>query len=177
MVNGIPTSFLLDTRAAVTLMRKDEWDHVSLGTELEPWGEHNLVSIDGTPLLNCGHATVDLSLGEQTYSVDIVVVGTLTTMAILDIDFLMKYNDIVDVGMAQLILSKAGPLELHQGSRQMQYIGVLDRCKNQLVYILRKALGYPFSEQMVLATVQGSVPGGPYMLECNEEKRLPCVVA
>ena len=30
---------------------------------------------------------------------------------------------------------------------------------------------------MVLATVQGSVLGGPYLLECNEEKRLPCVVA
>ena len=30
---------------------------------------------------------------------------------------------------------------------------------------------------MVLATFQGSVPGGPYWLECNKEKRLPCVVA
>ena len=35
----------------------------------------------------------------------------------------------------------------------------------------------PFSEQMVLAIVQGSSPGGPYLLECNEENRLPCVVA
>ena len=34
----------------------------------------------------------------------------------------------------------------------------------------------PFLEQVVLAIVQGSVPGGPYLLECNE-KRLPCVVA
>ena len=59
MVNGSPTSFLLDTGAAVTLMRKDEWDHISLGMELEPWAEHNLVSIDGTPLLIYGHPTVD----------------------------------------------------------------------------------------------------------------------
>ena len=88
------------TRAAVTLMRKDEWDHISLGMELELWAEHNLVSVDGTPLLIYGHATVDLSLGEHTYSVDIVVVGTLTIRAILGIDFLMKYNGIVDVGKA-----------------------------------------------------------------------------
>ena len=119
----------------MTLMRKDEWDHISLGTELEPWAEHNLVRVDGTLLLIYGHATVDLSLGEQTYSVDIVVVGTLTTRALLGIDFLMKYNGIVHVGKAQLILGKAALLELHRG--------VLDRCKNQLVCVLRKALGYP----------------------------------
>ena len=63
---------------------------------------------------------MDLSLGEQTYSVDIVVVGTLTTRAILGIDFLVKYNGIVDVGKAQPILGKAAPLELHLSSRQMQ---------------------------------------------------------
>ena len=33
-------------------MRKDEWVHISLGTELEPWPEHNLVNVDGTPLLS-----------------------------------------------------------------------------------------------------------------------------
>ena len=51
--------------------------------------------------LHCyGHATVDLSLGEQTYLVDIIVVGTPTTRAVLGIDFHMRYNEIVDVGMA-----------------------------------------------------------------------------
>ena len=48
----------------MTLMRNDEWDHISLGTELEPSAEHNLVSVDGTPLLIYGHATGDLTLGE-----------------------------------------------------------------------------------------------------------------
>ena len=48
------------------------------------------------------------------------MVGTLTTRAILGIDFLMRYNGIVDVGKAQLILGKAAPLELHRGSQQMQ---------------------------------------------------------
>ena len=76
---------------------------------------------------------MDLSLGEETYSVDIVEVGTLTTRAIPGIDFLMNYNGIVDVGKVQLILGKEAPLELHR---------VRDRCKNQLVCILRKALGY-----------------------------------
>ena len=62
-VNGIandsPTSFLLDTGPAVTLMRKDEWDIIPLGTKLEPWAEHNLVSVDNTPLFIYGLATVD----------------------------------------------------------------------------------------------------------------------
>ena len=81
----------------------------------------------------------------------------------------MKYNGTVDVGKAQLILGKAAPLELHRGSQQMQ---------ESISVYLRKALGYPlFLEQMILATVQGSAPGGPYLLEYNEEKKLPCVVA
>ena len=95
--------------------------------------------------------------------------GTLTTRAILGIDFLMKYNGIVDVGKAQLILGKAAPFELHRGSRQMQ---------ESISVHLEKSLRLPlFSEQMFLAIVQRSVPGGPYLLECNEEKRLPNVVA
>ena len=140
----------------MTLMRKDEWDHISLGTELKPWEEHNLVSLDGTPLLIYGHATVDLYLGEQTYSVDIVVVGTKTTRAILGKDFLMKYNGIVDVGKAQLILCKAAPLELNRRSRQMQ--------ESINVHLGESFRLHPFSEQMVLATVQGSIPEGPYFV-------------
>ena len=52
---------------------------IFLGTALELWTEHNLVSVDGTPLLIYGHAT----LRKQTYSLNIVVLGTVTTRAIL----------------------------------------------------------------------------------------------
>ena len=84
---------------------------------------------------------MDLSLGEQTYSMDIVVVGTQTTRAILGKDFLMKYNGIVDVGKAQLMLGKAAPLELHRGSRQMQ--------ESISVHLEKSFRLSPFSEQIV----------------------------
>ena len=77
----------------------------------------------------------------------------------------MKYNGIVDVGKAQLILGKAAPLELHRGSRQMQ--------ESISVHLEKSFRLPPFLERIVLTTVQGSLPGGPYLLECNEEKSLP----
>ena len=95
--------------------------------------------------------------------------GTLTARAILGIDFLMKYNGIVDVGKVQLILGKAAPFELHRDSRQTQ--------ESISVHLEESFRLPPFLEQMVLATFQGSVPGEPYFLECNEKKMLPCVVA
>ena len=63
---------------------------------------------------------------------------------------------------------QSSTLESHRGSRQMQ---------ESINVQLEKSFRLPtFSEQMVLATVQGSILEGPYLLECNE-KRLPCVVA
>ena len=47
------TSFLLDTGASVSLLRKDIWDHATSTTPgpiLEPWTGQKLVSVDGSPL-------------------------------------------------------------------------------------------------------------------------------
>ena len=51
-VNGTEVSLLLDTGAAITLLRQDTWERV-LGEELstlEPWQSAKLLSAGGTPL-------------------------------------------------------------------------------------------------------------------------------
>ena len=154
MVNGSPTSFLLGTGAAVTLMRKDEWDHISLGTELEPWAEHNLVSIDGTSLLIYGHA----NCGPISWRTDIFSVyccggySNYQGYSWHRFSCEVQWDSRCRKGTAYP--RQSSTLELHRSSRQMQ---------ESISVRLEKSFRLPpFSEQMVLATVQGSVPGGPY---------------
>ena len=62
LIYGQAISFLVDTGAAVTLMRKDTWDQVTQGqkVDLEPYREQQLVSVDGTPLQVYGHASTQI---------------------------------------------------------------------------------------------------------------------
>ena len=51
-VDGVDISLLLDTGAAVTLLRADTWSQVATKTQqgLQPWSMARLVSAGGTPL-------------------------------------------------------------------------------------------------------------------------------
>ena len=50
-INGTSITLLLDTGAAVTLLRQDVWMRIAaLPSDLEPWSGATLVSAGGTPL-------------------------------------------------------------------------------------------------------------------------------
>ena len=99
IVNGIDTSLLLDTGAAVSLIREDIWlrgkDNKS--GELQPWTQHNLVSVDGSPLHIHGYTIATVELGGAELQVGMVVVSPLTTEAILGLDFLSKHRANIDL--------------------------------------------------------------------------------
>ena len=63
-VGEVPISFLLDTGAAVTLLRKDTWERVSAGNQLRlsPWEGERLVGVDGSPLQVFGQVKVGTEL-------------------------------------------------------------------------------------------------------------------
>jgi hypothetical protein len=124
-INGKETSFLVDTGAAVTLMRKDMWDEINSteGEDLKPWADRRLVSVDGTPLQVYGCSSVNLTLGGRLCLADVVVVSPLTTTAILGLDFLRKYKVTVDMGSSMfnlgshsLKLQEVPQPELNNGS-------------------------------------------------------------
>ena len=63
MVNHVPTTFVLHTGAAVTLVRGDIWDRTGLPPDnLVPWTGPNLVRADGTPICLPGVAEMSLVL-------------------------------------------------------------------------------------------------------------------
>ena len=70
-INNIRASFLLDTGAAVSLIRygKDVWEQINAmkRQELSPTG-HRLVGVDGIPLKTLGAAQVGVRIGRELFS-------------------------------------------------------------------------------------------------------------
>ena len=164
-MNGHSTSFLVDTGAAVTLMRKDTWDQVNdgLATELEPWSERQLVSVDGTPLQVHGQACVDIVLDGTNYQSGIVVVSPLTTNAILGLDFMRAHEVSIDLGRAEMRIGQKRPLK----------IGV-ERSMGNAVCLVDSIVLPPLSERVVIAYVCGAELKGPCLVD---DSGSPCCVA
>ena len=98
-VNGVQMSLLLDTGAAVTLLREDTWARITAESpqELRPWSTLKLVSAGGTPLTIHGSARVELDLEGEKFTTEIVVVSPLTSEAILGLDFLQGQQASIDL--------------------------------------------------------------------------------
>ena len=75
-INGVHVTLLLDTGAAVTLLRQDVWTRVGAQpSHLRPWSGATLVSAGGTPLTIHGCVCVNLELGGRKFQTDFVVVS------------------------------------------------------------------------------------------------------
>ena len=75
---------------------------------MKPWSNPRLVGVDGSPLPVLGCAQVEIDLAGEKLPMDVVVVSTLTTEAILGIDFLHKYRANIDLGEKKLSLGDRG---------------------------------------------------------------------
>ena len=172
-VNGTRTSFLLDTGAAVTLLREDAWARCNAkhNLNLQPWSEQRLVSVDGSPLRVHGLGSVDLDFAGEKLPAEVIVVSPLTTEAILGLDFLCKHRATIDLEKRQLYL----------GDRRC----TLPLCEpNPRVPDLKPSVRAletfdipPYSEMEVQACLQEPVTEGAWLLEGAEGKRLPASVA
>ena len=77
---GISVSFLLDTGASVTLLRKDTWERVSAvrRNSLSPWSGQHLVGADGSPLQVFGLTELQFVLSGREFMAQVLVVSPLT---------------------------------------------------------------------------------------------------
>ena len=108
-LNGTPVTLLIDTGAAVTLLRQDVWSQIATCTsELKPWPGPPLVSAGGTPLTIHGCTCMTLQLGGRDIQTKMVVVSPLTSEAILGIDFLQAQQALIDLGRGTLQLRRSG---------------------------------------------------------------------
>ena len=170
-VNDVQLSLLLDTRAAVTLLREDVWARIAAkkSQELKPRSTLKLVSAGGVPLTIHGCARVELELEEEKFATEIVVVSPLTTEAILGLDFLSQQGasiDLVDkkLHLAECSLSLREPESATVGTKRVR---------------AEKTTEIPPCSMMeVIGCLDEPVePGTAWLLEETTEKRAPTAVA
>ena len=88
--NGVSFTLLVDTGAAVTLLREDVWTQIAAHPgDLKPWSGASQISAGGAPLTIHWSACVSLELEGRKFLTDLVVVSSLTFQAIQGIDFLL----------------------------------------------------------------------------------------
>ena len=95
VIQTVPVTFVLDTGAAVSLIRENIWVRISRAAsvrlpELQPWKSKRLVGVNGSPLSVRGFGKVQVFLdGRNTLAeVTLLVTNDLTIQkAILGLDF------------------------------------------------------------------------------------------
>ena len=169
-IGGVPTVFVLDTGAAVTLLHKNVWDRAKApGTKLKPWDGPRLVRANGTAVVVHGYATLPIQLADKTYSTCVVVAESLTAEGILGLDFLESNECTVETGKRLLRFPKSGiavpicrPEELVE---RPHTVGV----------VLQETLRIPARSEM---EVMAGIPANGTLLVENEPMaKLPVMVA
>jgi len=78
-----------DTGAAITLLDRTMWDKVNTaGQVLTPWTGPPPVGVEGTQLDTWGNSTAEITCAGETFRFPVLVAISLTTDAILGMDFL-----------------------------------------------------------------------------------------
>ena len=171
-VDGTTTAFILDTGAAVTLLRRDLRDRGKQPqSTLEPWSGPKLVGANGTPIRVLGTATVNLTMAHKTFPTQVVVAEPLTAEAIMGLDFLEKNKCVIQADKRILTFARDGisvPMIRPSAQPHAARISVN----------LIQSLQIPAcSEQEVMAQMEEKICGGTWMIENEQSMNLPVLVA
>ena len=164
---------LVDTGAAVTLLRMDMWEQVVAwdSTPLEPCPTLKIIGAGGEPLTVHGRAHLTFELGPVSFPVEAIVVHPLTSPAILGLDFLLQQQATIDLPNQTLHLKERGcdialqqPALLGDGPREFP------------VQVAATVEVPPRSALLVKGTAAGAGVG-LWLLEETPKKELPVAVA
>ena len=97
-VDDIPLQLMVDSGAAVSLLRKDQWVRlVGPMAKMEQWNGGKFVGVNGSPVDVEGVATMDIVIGGCKVSADFIVAGALKVQSLIGLDFLKKYGCVIDI--------------------------------------------------------------------------------
>ena len=112
---NVPVSFLVDTGADVSVVRRDVWEE-SEGGELDAWGgTEKLIDASGHPMRVVGMKVASIRLGNGEFTHPVIVVEGLPMEALLGMDFIVLNGCVLDPAEGKIVVrSKPGmtlPLE------------------------------------------------------------------
>ena len=110
VILSVPVDFLLDTGAAVSLIREDVWSRISKlqdahVSQLQEWMGKRLVGVNGSALSVKGFGKFLVFLGDRKAptEVTLIVTSDLTVLeAILGLNFVDKHKCLIDCNMKAL---------------------------------------------------------------------------
>ena len=75
---------------------------------LKPWTGRRLVGVEGTPLWVCGVSKVELKLAGEIFQCPVLIARSLTSDAILGLDFLEANHCILKIADRELTFPDCG---------------------------------------------------------------------
>ena len=112
LINESPVRFLLDSGAAVSVIKKDSLPKQSHSDITET--KTLAVTANGTPLNVVGQITLTVTMEQFSCNHTFVVINNLTGNCLLGADFLRKYEAILDCQNGTLVLG-AHTIPIHAG--------------------------------------------------------------
>jgi len=165
---------VLDTGAAVTLIRHDHWNQQNT-SKLKSWDGANLINANGSPITVHGIVTVVITFVDMDFPTQVVVADGLTAKAILGLDFLKANECVINIKMKLLMLTNwnvslplrrddactetdTGPSTAHVKIHYTQQIPAQSKVE-------------------VMAQVDDFISGGEWIIEPDSQKSLSVMVA
>ena len=174
LVNGVPTSILIDTGAATSVLSKDLWDKAKgSGSELGDAAGRKLVSVQGKPLQLYGSACVQLQLAAEKFPVEVMVAEIPTIDMIIGRDFLRNQECTIEMGKASDVLHvKSCGLKLPISKGQPSSVFPT------LSVILQESVKVPpFSEMEVMGSVPAAATSKTWVVQGKPQGRNAVMVA
>ena len=113
LVNGMPTRFLVDTGATVSLLSRTAYDRMGKANETSTGVDGEVVSTNGTLVKVLGQTSVQLKIADETWTQDLII-ADIHEDGILGMDFLLKHKCIINLQTRAISIPGMEPIKMEK---------------------------------------------------------------
>ena len=113
LVNGMPTRFLVDTGATVSLLSRTAYDRMDKAHETSTGVDGEVVSTNGTLVKVLGQTSVQLKTSDGAWEQD-VIIADIHEDGILGMDFLLKHKCIINLQTRAISIPGMEPIKMER---------------------------------------------------------------